>query len=475
MPEDVERLTIVDRKETKRRKVRHYVMTATEILSKNGVDGEPFPGKYVPIIVVQGPEINIEGKPYIRSGIKFAKDPQRNHSYWGTAAGEQVALAPKNPWVGTPKQFDGFQADYAAFPIKNYPLAQYNPQVLDGLMVPPPHREPTPNPPVGMFEMIKETRQAVEDAMGMSPRDVQGQGMPGLSRPAILEDRRPSELGNFEFFDNLTRGIVHGIRVLNEMLEIYDTDRDIRYRAPDNTEMHVPINTTVGRALERVKKDPDKYRGKDVGLTVQKLTYLKKKYGEDHPFNDLSMGKYEVNFSTGPSYATQRAEALDWWLKYANVDKRVPQIMGDIIVGAHDDIFSEAGSKRLRKLLPPGIAEPEPNELVPPPPPPPPQVKLMMAKAQTEQLKQQREIIRGKIELVRLYKETHEGEHEIRAQILKILGELLGGPQQAQQAVGPQGMPGPQDQQGPPPGQGGYATDGGDVKLWREDHGRKES
>jgi hypothetical protein len=449
--EDEEKLHIKERKKTKRRRVRHFIMTAFEILSKNGVKGEPFPGKYVPLIVGSGPEINIEGKSYNRSGIKFAKDPQRNYSYWNTGAAEQVALASKNPWVGTPRQFANFEGDYASFPTKNYPMAMYNMDVDEhGIAAPPPHREPTPNPPLGMFEMIKDTKMAVEDGMGMSPRDVQAQNMPGMSRPAVLEDRKPSELGNYEFYDNLTRAIVHGIKVINAMIpEVIDTDRDIRYRAPDNTEMHVPVNTTVGKALERIRKDPERYRGKDVGLTVQRLQALEKKYGKDHPFNDLTQGKYDVTFSTGPSYATQRAEALDWWLKYAQIDKRVPAVMGDLIVGAHDDIFADAGSKRLRKMLPPGIAEKEAGEPEPTPMPPPPQVKLMMAKAQTEMAKQktqemiqQLKMLEARVELVKYYKETKEGEGEIRKQIIQILSQILG-PQQGPAAVDqpPMGQP----------------------------------
>ena len=445
VPPDEEKLTIVDRMETKRRTVRHYIMSAYEIFSKNGVKGEPFPGRHIPLIVAQGPEINIEGKAYNRSGIKYAIDPQLNYNYWQVGAAEQTVLGAKNPWVMTALQAEGYEGDYAAFPTKNYPIAFYNrdidPETKTEAVK--PTREPTPNPPQGMFTMIQDCRQAVEDGMGMGMRDTQSGGAPGASGKAIQEEHKPSELGNYEFFDNIVRAIVHTMRVLNDIIsEIYDTDRDIKFRAGDNTEMHVPINTTVGKALDRVRKNPEKYRGKDVGLTVQRLTVLQRKYGEDHPFNDLTTGKYEINYSTGASYATQRTEALDWWLKYANIDKRVPAAMGDLIVGAHDDIFAAEGARRLKKLAPPGLIEPEAGEQLAKPLEPSPQVKLMMAKAQTEAAKQktqamamQAKILEGKLKLVQYYKETRESDHGIRMQIINILTELTGSRQGAQNAV----------------------------------------
>ena len=51
-------------------------------------------GKYIPVIPVFGDEIIVNGKRYLLSLIRNAKDAQRMYNYWSSSATETVALAP---------------------------------------------------------------------------------------------------------------------------------------------------------------------------------------------------------------------------------------------------------------------------------------------------------------------------------------------------------------------------------------------
>ena len=240
--------TILKEREAERTRVRHYAICADRIL-----DGpNDVPGKYIPLIVVKGPERVIEGKSYVRSLIRDAKDPQRLLNFWVTDAAEIVDMIPKAPWIGTAKQFEGYEQDYAAANAENFPFLKYN--IDQG--APPPQRVSTGAAPVAVFEQIGQARQAIKDTIGMFASDVGDRG-PELSGKAILQRQKPGDVGTFAFIDNLARAIAHCGRVINEMIpEVYDTQRDIRIRNMDDTETFVPVNTTAGAALDAVDGEP---------------------------------------------------------------------------------------------------------------------------------------------------------------------------------------------------------------------------
>lgn len=427
--EGKEVLHIAKTRETLIPKVKHYTISAMEILSENGLEGEDFPGSFVPLILVQGPEINIEGKSHVRSFIRSAKDPQKNYNFWVSAAAETVALAPKAEWIGTAKQFAGYENDYASSNLKNFPMLKYNvdDEFLPGYAPPPPQRVAVKDPPIGIFTEMLNAKTAVKDSLGMHARDVGDTG-PERSGAAIGAAQRPSDIGSFPFFDNLKRAIEHSNRVMNSMIpEIYDSERDVRIRDETDNITSVPVNTTVGDALKRVREDPDKYRGMD----VEQIRGAQRKFGKNARFNDLTVGKYNVISTTGPAYATQRAESSEQMLRLATVDKRIMGVAGDLVIRSMDFLHSDEVADRLEKTLPPGMVPPKEGKKPMPPMSPPPQAQLLMQKAKTETLKQQREVektkvetLKLKVEMVKLMKETKETDGEVRKQIIKVIEEL---------------------------------------------------
>ncbi len=239
-------LTVAEERDIEFPKVRHYAITADQIL--NGPNDVP--GRFIPIILLRGPERNIEGKTYVRSLIRDAKDPQRLLNFWVTDAAEIVDMIPKAPWIGTARQFEGYEQDYAAANAENFPFLKYN--IDSG--APPPTRVGPGAPPVAVFEQIGQAKQAIRDTIGMFGSDIGDRG-PELSGKAILQRQKPGDIGTFAFIDNLSRAIAHSGRVINEMIpEVYDTQRDVRIRNTDDTETFVPVNTTAGEAFDALRE-----------------------------------------------------------------------------------------------------------------------------------------------------------------------------------------------------------------------------
>jgi hypothetical protein len=99
------------------------------------------------------------------------------------------------------------------------------------------------------------------------------------------------------------------------------------------------------------------------------------------------------------------------------------QMAGDLFAEAMDWPDAEKIAKRLRKTLPPGMAEPEPGD--PPPAPPQPNPEMMaaqaqMALAQAEQMKAEAAAMKAQTDA-----QTRQAELQIEAKKLELEGLKL--------------------------------------------------
>lgn len=412
-PNAIPILKIEKTKTAEEYKVREYIITAKAI-----IETHDWAGKFIPIVSIFGEQINIEGKPYIQGLIKDAKDPQRIYNYWHTSAAERIALAPKSPYIGSAKMFEGYEADWKASNTDNLPFlkAKHDPN-FKGIL---PRREPPIQADQGLITAIQEAKQNIKDTIGMFNADVGDVG-PERSGAAINARQKPGDIATFEFFDNLVKGIKYDGMVTNDALPYYyNTERDVRLRNEDSTETFIPVNTTAQKALNEISQNPLKYQGLDKNALIG----MAQKKGFDAKYNDLTVGKYDVVVDTGPSYATQRSESAEYMLKLINSDPDISKMGRDILVRNMDFLGADELAERLKKMLPPGLIELKAGEEPPKPLPPAPQMLLMQAKVQNEQARQKVAMIKAQVELVRLYKETKESEAGIRQEILKALAEL---------------------------------------------------
>jgi len=399
-----EKPEIAKTRETEQTIIRHRILTCCEIL-EGGNDGKKFPGSLIPIVLLKGKELNIEGKNVVYSLIRHAKDPQKMVNYWNTSAAETIALAPKAPWLGTAKQFDGYENDYAAANVENFPMLKYN---IDPEALGPPQRQQPSQPPVAMFEQIRRGEDNLKSVIGLFNADV---GAPGSEQTgaAITARQRPGDIGTYEFSVNLSRAVLFTGRILNGIIpEIYDTERDVRLRNVDETETFVPVNTTVGNAAKSIEKRPEVYRG----MNIDKIYELVSKEGRDAKFNDITVGKYDVVVTTGPSYATQRQEAAQHLLQLSQSMPQQMALAADLIVENLDFKGADELAERLRKSLPPGMAKLRPGEQPLPAPGPSPQEQLLQAKAQSEQAKVQLAQMKVEQEKIKLEMEKVKLEME---------------------------------------------------------------
>lgn len=290
-----------------------YLMTAMNVL-----EGPlRLPIDRLPVFRVPGWELHI-GEDRHRFGmVRFAKDPQRIHNYWRSVIVEKLMQTPRAKWKATKESVKGFEAAWRNSHQTDDMLLLWNGESGQ----PPEQVQPAQLEPALIQEAnmatqdIKDVLNMHEASLGMQSNEVSGK--------ALDRRQRVSELGTVIYFSNLNDAIEECGRCMNQLIPIvYDTPRMIAVVGEDDKAAVAAIN--------------------DDGLP------------------DITLGKYGVTVTTGPSYTTKRIEAVESMMALANA---APQAMApalDLLVENMDWPGAAEIAKRLRASLPPGLVQADP-------------------------------------------------------------------------------------------------------------------
>lgn len=327
MPEGFE---IHDERKTFVPEIKWCKINAVEVLEKTD-----WPGRWIPIIPVIGEEIDLDGRKIYEGIVRHAKDPQRMYNYWASSETETIALAPRAPWIAPEGSFEGYEATWKTANTRNHAFLEYKPKSIGGQPAPAPQRNQF-EPPVQAIsgarqlasEDLKATTGIYDAALGNRSNEQSG--------IAIQRRNTQSQTSNFHFMDNLTKSLRHAGRIcVNLIPKIYDTERAIRILGDDGTEEVVYVN----KLFERDGKN---------------ISY------------DLDAGKYDVTVNTGPSFETKRQEAVQSMMDLTRSFPQMAQAAGDIMVRNMDWPGAQDIADRLKKMLPPGLADDGKGAKIPP-------------------------------------------------------------------------------------------------------------
>lgn len=301
-----------------------------------------WPGRYIPVIPVIGEEVHF-GRETVRRGIVRAmRDAQRLYNYAMSAQAEVTALQPKAPWLVTDGQIKKYIPEWEGANHVNRPYLRYTPE--GG--APPPQRIQPPVSAQGIAELIERASQDMRETTGIYDAGL-GARSNETSGRAITARQREADVGTFVYMDNWGLSIEYTGRVLIDLIpKIYDTERMIRILGEDGKVEKIEINKTVMAPLE------------EGGLPTV--------------LNDVTVGAYDVQLVTGPSYTTRREEAKEGMVEFARAYPPVMQVAGDLVAEAQDWPNKDQFAKRLRALVPPQVLAAEQHEGDGPPPPPEP-------------------------------------------------------------------------------------------------------
>jgi hypothetical protein len=343
-------------------------------------------GRWIPIVPVYGDELDIDGEIIYEGIVRHAKDSQRMYNYMASTEAEAIALAPKAPFIVAEGQIlPQFQAAWKSANRKTHAYLEYKPTSIGGQPVGAPQRNAY-EAPVGAItnarmqsaDDIKSTTGIYDSALGAQSREISG--------VAIRGRQAQSQTGNFHFVDNLTRSLRHAGRILVDLIpKVYDTPRVARIIGEEGEQEIVRINEIFNK------------NGKNV-------------------IYNLSAGKYDVVVETGPGYATKRQEALASMLDLTQAYPKIAEVAGDLMVKNMDWPGAAEIAERLKRILPPGIADEKEKQPLPPEAQMQLQQQSQLIEQLTEKLNQATQTINTK---------SNELESKERIELKKLENDII--------------------------------------------------
>lgn len=336
-------LTEIKRREATYFEVKRRILSGADVLRE-----EDWPGSTIPICPVWGEEVFYDGRRHFRSMIRDARDPQAMFNYWRTTTTELVALAPRAPWVLGEQALPNNPTErlkWATANTQNHPYLLYGGGAA-------PQRQPFSGVPAGALQEAMSASDDIKAITGIYDASL-GARSNETSGRAILARQRESDNSNFHFLDNLSRAIQYAGRVLVEIIpSVYGPRETIRIIGDDMADKVV--------RLTQHSQDVNSAPGPDGGPRLY----------------NLSVGRYDVTVSTGPSYATQREETREVLLELMRTSPDLVKVAADVFLENLDFKDADKIAHRLRALLPqpvqvaegiapPPVQQPQPAGTIP--------------------------------------------------------------------------------------------------------------
>jgi hypothetical protein len=313
LPPDV---TVVKERKVNTHKIVQYIVSGKAVLE----GPNDWAGKFFPFVPVYGYYVVIEGKAYWGGLTRYQKDPQRALNWALTSVYESIGNAPKAKYWATAKQAAGLTGQWAEANVKNLPAMLYNP---DPDSPGPPQQMGGAEVPVALIQAAGMARDAHKASVGIFNASL-GATSNETSGKAIRARQDEGMVATFNFGDNMAKSERRTCEIVNDLFpHIYDTERHIRILGQDGAEKYLTINS----------RDP---------VTGEVI-------------NDISAGKFDFTVTTGPSFATQRQEAAEFYTGLSQTDPTLMAVAGDLIIKSHDYPMADAIAERKKLMLPPQI------------------------------------------------------------------------------------------------------------------------
>ena len=370
--------------------VKRQKLSGADILEET-----TFPGSYIPIVPVYGAIQWIDGERQLWSLIRNAKDAQRRINYFASAEIESISKAPQAPFTAFEGQLEGHEDEWRN-PHKVTVLQHIPVHDKNGTLLPAPSRLQPPQIPTGAVNAKAEAVEDMKASMGLYNTSL-GKQDNASSGLAIGKRKQQGEVATFHFGDNLIRSITQCGKVIMSMIpEVYDTQRIIRVSHPDDKEEMVEINNGT--------------------------------------IFSTQANKYDVTVTTGPSFDTRREETQNMIANIMQTNQQLVPLIGDLFFKYSDVPGAEAISARLKKTLPPGLAEPEDGQEAQDPEKMQLQAQLQEMQAQMQQMAAELQNKQGELQLKMQENQLKAAELKLQEMELQIESAKARGEHQNEQS-----------------------------------------
>lgn len=376
--------TIIEERISKDYRIMRYHLIKNQI-----IDFTVWPSKYLPIIYVDGNSDYIDGKQYTKSYVHEVRDVQKYMNFILSERATEIKNRRKEQWMATPDNIIGNEQQWR------------NPETQMGALL------AKPDPKTGQMpiktpawqlspELLAEYQSASQDLreiLGFNEaQELQGRDMSGKAR---RERKIEGSMACYVQFDNLSQSIAQSGRVVLDLLP-YIIGED---------ERHMIVTKQDGNTESLV---------------------INKKLSDGTVENKLEGGDYDIEISTGPSFAVQKEISLEFFQQTLAANPQTFPLIADLWAQNLDIQYRDQVAERFKTMVPPQIlAKEEGKELPPQPPSPQEQAMQMEMQLKQAQLKEKQEELRLREQAHQLEKEKHELEKlEMMLKAKQIAAEI---------------------------------------------------
>lgn len=297
------------------------------------------PCDFIPVFLVIGTELDIDGKVTYSGIIRDSKDSAMMYDFWMTSATEEVSMRPKTPYIGAEGQFAGHEEEWRQANVRTFSYLEYKPKTVNGVLAPPPQRQPMADVPQGVLQMAMHASDEIKAVTGIYDASLGARGNE-TSGLAINSRKKQGDLSNFHYIDNLSRTVRHAGKCLVNMIpRVYSGPRVVRIIGKDDKISHASINQPGPRQLSVDEQD-----------TVQVVQQI---------LNDVTVGKYDVIVQSGPSFSSLRDESRAAMMELSGNWPKLMDVAGDEVVKSMDWPGASKIADRIRKSIPPELVAEE--------------------------------------------------------------------------------------------------------------------
>ena len=373
---------IVSKRQTQDYKIMHYRLIKDRI-----IEFVEWPSKFLPIIFVDGDSYYIEAQQYTRSFIHEARDAQKFINYVGSEIAAEIKNRRREQWLGTPDNIIGYEQLWR------------NPETQNGVLLAKPDPKtgqlPTKLPAWELSQgLLLQYQRGTEDIKEILGFYDASKGAPSneQSGVAIANRQIASSMSEYVYRDNLNQAIEQCGRVVLDLLPVvYGED-----------ERHVVIAKSDGKTQSFI---------------------INERLEDGTIRNSLEAGDYDIEIDTGPSFAVQKAAALQLFLGLVQANPQIFPLVADLIAGNLDLINMPQVKARLESIVPPEVLAKERGEPSPPKGPDPQQMMMQMAveeKQQEMKIKEQQLMERAEeLKIRQMKQQLEEAELALKARKLQ--------------------------------------------------------
>lgn len=314
------------------RKTTRKKWTQYKLKAKSVKDKKAWPGRWAPIFIVNGREVLNDNKRKLLSLCRYSKDSQRLYNYARQEMGRNIGFTPKAIWMAAieaiPKKVKNM---WDTAHENTYSTMYYNDKDSAGRTIAPPTLIQNHSLDPQLSQEVSVTDVELKDTSGVQAENL-AMTSNATSKVAIDAKRMEGDENNYDFQDNVAIAVQHSTKCIVDLIpKVIDTPRQVRMIGEDDAETIIKANS--------------EYRDKKTG----EIKF-------DYYFTDEE--DYDVGVSVGPSHESKRTENQEVLMELMRTSEAAAQVLPYLFVGNMDFSAAPEAKKLLKKLLPPGIAEP---------------------------------------------------------------------------------------------------------------------